>query len=186
MKKRAVEPFEVFLVGRVIWNKWQLKIFVTGRSECPLSLVGWGVSEMFACGRTGVLRGLGQQITLGSWIGFFTSPCGLLCHVHPSRVTAPHHQQHPTALHASLGHPDGKLVARWAPLLPGCPPTTKQAEPAGKLKMGWEPTRQNVSVQSLLWPVQHKQNLPGCFVSKQGMSAALETTGPDSYTDISL
>lgn len=118
--------------------------------------------------------------------GFASShlPASCVCHIHPSRVTAPHHQQHPAPLHASLCLSDGKLLPSWAPLLPGSPPTTKQAEPPGKLKMvGSPPGKHELAKPSVVRAAEADPSRL-CFVNKQGMSDALETTS--SCTAITL
>lgn len=153
--------WSVFLVGWGTRNKQKLKIFVAGRGECPLSLGGWEAVKCL------LVEGQESWESWGSrspWDRGFASshlPVGCMCHIHPSRITASHHQQHPTPL------PCPFVPLRWkvAGQLGSPPPRESSHHKAGraswKTKGGRGAHQANVSLQSLLWPVQQKLILPG-------------------------
>lgn len=121
-------------------------------------------SEMFAWGRTGVLRELGQQITLGSWICFFTSPRGL--HVPHAPLTG-YSSTSPATSHSPphLSEPLGwKAAGQLSSPAPWEPSHHRTGRASWKTKGEIGAHEANVSLQSLLWPVQQKQILPGCVL----------------------
>jgi len=153
---------------------------------------------MVACCRTGLPRELGDQTTSRSGCFAFSHlSAGCMCQIRPLKLQVHITSNIPFPLHACLSHSTGRTETEscWPaglPLVLEIPqPLAKQAEPAGKLKVGWggSPSGKSAFGKTSVAnaPEVNPPWTPGLhFVTKQGMVDTLKTTGPSFCVDIAL